>query len=449
MKWTAHSGKAVRIISKVRTRAISIYLLVAVAVLGMGVFVVRYVIYGARWASPPYSGGVLTVGVVTDRNGIVLADVVDGRRVFADNADIRRSTLHAVGDLDGNVGTGALTVFASELMGYNLITGSYSMTGASRRIALTIDANLNAVALRALDGRNGVVMVSNYETGEVLVMVSSPTFDPANPPATVDTPALEGVYVNRAIQSAFTPGSTFKLVTAAAALEQIDNIHDRVFECTGQLQFGADTLICHSVHGTLGIRRGMQVSCNIVYGKLAIELGADTLERYAERLGLSVRTSVGGINTARGNFDRATYDINLAWSGVGQYTNTVCPASMLRFVGAIANEGNAVELQLRKREGITAALPARTERILSQTAAAQLSELIEIQNRQNFPGLELYAKTGTAQVGGGQDPHAWFVGYITNEDFPLAFVVMVENGGGGAAVAAPIANRVLQAAIAG
>ena len=69
---------------------------------------------------------------------------------------------------------------------------------------------------------------------------------------------------------------------------------------------------------------------------------------------------------------------------------------------------------------------------------------MEIQNRQNFPGLEIYAKSGTAQVGGNNGPHAWYTGYITNPDHPYAFIVIVENGGGGTAVAAPIANRVLQ-----
>jgi peptidoglycan glycosyltransferase len=192
----------------------------------------------------------------------------------------------------------------------------------------------------------------------------------------------------------------------------------------------------------------MAVSCNIVYGTLALELGANTLADYAEKFGLSGRITVGGITTARGNFDKAAPDTaNLAWSGVGQFNNTVCPAAMLRFVSAVANEGSAVELSLLKRAGFTSFFPVKTDRLMSRSTAAQLGDVIEIQNRQNFPGLEIHAKSGTAQVGGGRDPHAWYTGYITNDGYPLAFVVMVENGGGGTAVAGPIANRVLQAAI--
>jgi len=439
--------------NKVNTRALSVLILVAIALLGIGFYMVRYIIFGSDWASAPFNSsvfrrGVLVVGTVSDRNGVILADVVDGRRTFAENFDVRRSTLHVVGDADGNIGTGALTVFASELMGYNLITGSYSLTGAGRHLSLTIDSQLNSVALRALDGRRGVVLVSNYKTGEIISLVSGPTYDPADPPRNVDTTALEGVYVNRAIQSAFIPGSTFKLVTAAAAIEQIRDVSERVFVCTGELETERGTVTCSGVHGTLGIARGMQVSCNIVFGELAIELGADTMARYAERFDLSDRTTVSGITTAKGNFDKADPDTaDLAWSGVGQYNNTVCPATMLRFVGAIANDGTAVELSFRERTRMNSVLPPRTERLLDASTAQRLAEMIRIENTQNFPGLEIFAKSGTAQVGGGNEPHAWYVGYIANENHPYAFVVLVENGGSGTGTAAPIANRVLQEAI--
>jgi len=439
--------------NKVKTRALSVLLLVGIVILGMGFYVVRYIIYGGEWAAAPfnatvYNRGVLTLGVITDRNGVVLADVAGGQRVFAENATVRRATLHAVGDKGGNIGTGALSIFAPELIGYNLITGSFSLSDGGRQIALTIDSKLNEAALRALDGRRGVVMVSNYKTGEILCMVSSPTFDPGNPPADVSGAEFEGVYINRAIQSTYTPGSTFKLVTAAAAIEKIRNVYEREFVCTGSAEVGNGTLICPGEHGTLGIERGMRVSCNIVYGELAMILGADAMAEFTEKYSLSERTTVDGITTAKGNFDKAAADsVNLAWSGVGQYNNMVNPASMLRFVGAIANDGNAVELQFRKRSGVESVITSRTVSIMPRTTAQELGHIIEIQNRESFPGLEIHAKSGTAQVGGSRDPHAWYVGYITNANHPYAFVVIVENGGGGFAVASPIANRVLQEAI--
>jgi len=224
--------------NKVKSRALSVLILVGIALLGMGFYVFRYVMYGSDWASAPFNAtvfrrGVLATGTVYDRNGVILAGITDGNRTFAESGEVRRATLHAVGDMEGNVGTGALSIFAPELMGYNLITGSYSRADAGRQLTLTIDSHLNAIALRALDGRRGAVMVSNYKTGEVICMVSSPTFDPSNPPSNVHTPEFEGVFVNRAIQSAYTPGSIYKILTAAAAIEQANRVYERVFECTG------------------------------------------------------------------------------------------------------------------------------------------------------------------------------------------------------------------------
>jgi len=419
----------------------------------MGFYVVRYIAFGSQWASAPFNQtvfqrGILNIGVVTDRNGVILADVTDGRRTFANSAEVRRATLHAVGDLEGNVGTGALTAFASDLAGYNLITGSYSLFSPGSKVELTIDSELNSVALRALDGRRGVVMVSNYKTGEILCMVSSPTFDPANPPNAETILEMRDPYVNHAIQSSFTPGSIFKLVTAAAAIEQIPRIYDLVFECTGSVEIGNDALICrHGPHGTVDIEIGMRVSCNIVFGELALLLGADIMAEYAEKFDLSKSITVSGIRTKSGRFDEAADgSIFLAWSGIGQFNNEVCPATMLRFVGAIANEGNAASLFYSKRTGISSIFPVRSEKLLSRVTAAQLSDLLDIQENQTIPGFDVRAKTGTAQIH-DREPHAWYVGYIADPDFPYAFVVMVENGGSGASVARPVATRVLQAAV--
>jgi len=438
---------------RVGRRTLSVFILIAIAVLGMGFYVVRYFIYGSTWVAAPFNStvfasGTLVTGRVTDRNGVVLADVTDGVRTFAEGSDVRRSTLHAVGDREGNIGVGALRVYASQLIGYNPITGAYTFGSSARgnTLKLTIDSRLHVEALRALDGRRGVVMVSNYKTGEILCMVSSPTFDPINPPVIVDDE--EGVYLNRGIQAAYTPGSIIKVITAAAAIENINDIYIRSFTCTGEMRLGDDTVTCPSVHGTIGFEEGMRVSCNIVYGSLALELGADTLFDYTHRYGLSDRTTVGGIATMSGNFTKAQDgSADLAWSGVGQYMNLVNPASMLRFVGAVANDGVAMDLYFLSRSGVSSVLPSSSHRLLSRETAFELGNIIEVQNRAAFPGLDIYAKSGTAQVGGDKAPHAWYVGYITNPNHPYAFVVIVENGGGGTANAAPIANRVLQEAV--
>ena len=442
---------------RVKNRALAELLLVAAVIIGLGVYIVRFAEDGERWATEAvnpsvYSGGALVVGKLTDRNEVMLAGITDGRRTFAENADVRRATLHAVGDAQGFIGTGALSVFAPQLAGYNAITGAYSRTGEGGTVALTVDSRLNVEAMRALDGRRGAVMVMDYTTGEVLCMVSGPTFDTNSPPSIVDgDPAFEGIYLNRGLSAAYTPGSTFKLLTAAAAIENIDGISERKFDCKGSISVGDGTINCPRAHGEVSFGQALAVSCNGMFAELSLELGADTLARYVKMYGLSESTTVGGVTTAKGSFDKAEPGTDaLAWSGIGQYTNTVCPAAMLRFAGAVANDGMAVPMRLTQKIG--AALFTPGERLMKSDTAERLGEMMsfnvsESYGEKNFQGLTLHAKSGTAEVGGGASPHAWFTGYISNEDCPLAFVVVIENGGGGAAVAGPVANRALQAAL--
>ena len=186
---------------KIEKRTFLCLLLAAALLAGTGFFVFRFVRYGGRWASFSAnrhlynSQGQLAVGRVLDRDGDVLSWADEnGSRKYYDNATVRKATLHAVGDAQGKIGTGALVAFADRLSGYNLFTGAYSPLGAGNDLYLTIDARLNYIAYQALNGKKGTVGVYNYETGEVLCMMSSPTYDPLDPPENVeDDPAYEGV----------------------------------------------------------------------------------------------------------------------------------------------------------------------------------------------------------------------------------------------------------------
>ncbi|SHH51558.1 peptidoglycan glycosyltransferase [Sporobacter termitidis DSM 10068] len=444
---------------RVGNRSRALLLLVLIVLAGLSFYIFRLLGSGRTWASYPsnqtvYSGGVLKLGTVLDRNGLVLSTMTDGKRTYAEDKTVRAATLHAVGDLSGNIGTGALSQFASRLIGYNFLTGAYSRTGEGKDLRLSIDADLNVAAYKALNGRKGAVGVVNYKTGEILSMVSSPSYDPLNAPDFSANPdKYEGVFINRFLSSAYTPGSTFKLVTLAAAIENLPDLYDRVFDCEGSLKVGGDIVNDTGKHGKIGIEDALAVSCNVAFAQLALDLGADTLNKYADRLGLTSGIDIDGIKTAAGNFTKAVAGTaDLAWSGIGQYNDTVCPANMLRYVSAIANGGVAVNMSLIHETGLKGLLPAGSQRLLSKDTADKIATMMNYDvyktyGKDNFPGLELYAKSGTAEVGGGQSPHSWFVGYITNKDYPLAFVVVVENGGSGAQNAGKVANTVLQAAI--
>ena len=449
---------------KIEKRAVLCLLLAGALLAGTALFVFRFVVHGGSWASwLPVFSGQPAAGRVLDRDGDVLTWVEeDGTRRYYDGATVRKATLHAVGDAEGRIGTGALVAFADKLSGYNLLTGAYSPLGRGNDLYLTIDARYNYIAYNALGGRKGAVGVYNYKTGEVLCMVSSPTFDPLYPPEDAeDNPAYEGVYLNRLLSGTFPPGSVYKTVVLAAAIENLPDLFDRTWTCTGSTQVGDGAVTCPHAHGEQDIYAALSNSCNGVFAQLAAELGEDTLARYTEQAGLTASYSVNGLNTAAGSFDLDGLTANeLGWAGVGQYNDLVNPCALMVYMGAVANGGRAavprLVLKTENALGLPSlpALPSRTGALIAAGTAETLADMMarnvtDQYGASRFPNMDLCAKSGTAEVGGGKSPHAWFAGFLRNEDAPYAFVVLVENGGSGADVAGSVAAQVLDAVVNG
>jgi len=444
---------------EVRQRMTIILLLAAALAVGTGIYCIRYATHGSQWAAFPsnqhaFTDGVLSSGQILDRSGTVLYDPATG--AYADDSAVRRATLHAVGDPYGNIATGARTAFLSDLVGFSAIDGT---NGGGRKVYLTLDAGLCSLACSELGTRKGTVAVYNYQTGEILCMVSTPTFDPENVPVIKDGDTrYDGVYMNRFLSSAFTPGSVFKVVTTAAAIENMSDVFDRTFTCTGRLTIDGQTVTCPHAHGTLDLYGAFADSCNCAYAQLAVELGGDTLQKYVREAGLLDSQDVSGITTAAGSFDvGAAGSADLGWSGAGQYDDLINPCSFLTLMGAVGNGGIPVTPRLIAREttmtGLTVSTPQKTagSRIWSEKTCQLLTDMMannvaKTYGQSNFGDLKICAKSGTAEVGTAS-PHSWFAGFLNDADHPYAFVVLVENGGGGATVAGSIASTVLQAAV--
>lgn len=448
---------------KIEKRAVLCLIIALALIAGLGLFCFRFVTNASDWAAYPYNrhmysnSGQLLSGTILDRDGDVLTEVKDGERVYYPDATVRRATVHAVGDGSGYIGTGALTAFADRLSGYNLITGGYSPLGSGRNLTLTLDAYLNVTAYNAMDGRQGTVGVYNYKTGDILCMVSTPSFDPENPPAASE--AQDGIYLNRFLSSAQVPGSIFKTVTLTAALENLPDLKDRTFTCTGETTVGGTVITCPKPHGKMDIESAFANSCNGVFGALAAELGGDTMTKYVEQAGLTRRMSVDGIMTAAGHYDVSEADKGqIGWSGVGQYTDTVNPCNMMTYMGAIANGGTAAVPRLILDITTPSGIPTswqrteETDTLVQASTASQVKEMmknnvVQTYGTDRFRGLDIGAKSGTAEVGGDKRPNAWFAGFLDDPEHPYAFIVLVENGGGGASVAGEIAATVLQACV--
>ncbi len=435
---------------RLRGRTAITLILTALLAAGVIFFCVRLFLHGGEWVGF-FGTTYYDAGAIYDSNGVLLYDGETG--TYAENQSTRKATLHLVGDR--NFGTSLRSALSSRLSGFNPITGT---TLGSHDVSLTVDASLNETALEALGGSKGVVAVYDYTSGDMKCLVSSPTFDPQDPPSDVnENPAYEGVYLNRFFSGTYPPGSTFKLVTTAAAIEKKKDLDSFRFTCTGSYQIGDGVITCPYAHGAdMNIDQCLACSCNGAYAALALELGAGSLDKYMKEAGLQSSLTVDGIHTAQGSFDKAEAgSVWLGWSGVGQYNDLVNPCTLLTFMGGIANRGVAVVPELVGRETVSGTqIPASltvgadsfsiySEDTCDRLKSMMRNNVLTSYGQEQFGDLPVCAKSGTAEVGGGQQPHAWFAGFIDDPDHPLAFVVLVENGGWGSKTAGGIAATVL------
>lgn len=448
--------------NRIAGRAGITLLLVLVLVGGIAFFGAEFVAEADRWVvfsgSPHvYNGNNIDCGVVTDRENILLADLRDGR-TYSNSLALRKATVHWLGDRYGSINAPALSNYAAQIAGFDLLNGVYRYGRSSGVVKLTFSAQIQQAALEALGDRKGTVSVYNYKTGELLCAVTTPTYDPDHVPDIEGdtTGAYEGAYVNRFTQSTYIPGSIFKIVTLAAALETVGDIQQQRFTCTGSYTLGADRITCESTHGEQDLKTAFRNSCNCAFAQIALQVGGETLEWYAKQFGVTDRITFDGITTAAGNFEAAnTSAINVAWSGVGQYKDQINPCAFLTFMGAVAGGGKGTVPYLVEQIEVEnhttyAAQTQYADRIMSAATAQVLQEYLRnnVQQRygdEHFPGLQVCAKTGTAEVGGDQKPNAMLAGYVMDDEYPLAFMVCVEDAGYGGTVCIPIASKVLAA----
>ena len=197
----------------------------------------------------------------------------------------------------------------------------------------------------------------------------------------------------------------------------------------------------------------MTQSCNCAFAQIMDELGAEKLCAYVKKYQLTEPVRFDGVTTAAGNFQQAPSRVEAAWSGIGQYTDQVNPCRYMTFMGAIANGGVAtlphVVRQVTSGSKVTyMAQATTTQRIMPQEVADTLQEMMRRNvtvkyGADNFPGMTVCAKSGTGQVGGDKKSNAMFCGFVSDEQYPLAFIVAVEDGGYGRHTCIPILSKVL------
>ncbi len=437
-------------------------LFIGVLLGGMVFFLWEYTTKAGDWivstgSAHLYNGSNIGFGTVTDRSGKVLLDI-DDKRSYSEDKTTRMSTLHWLGDRNGAIRAAAVAGYGGEMAGFDLINGIYNGTSAPGNARLTLSAAVQNAAYNAMNGRKGVVGVYNYKTGEILCALTTPTFDPDNVPdiAGDTSGAYEGVYLNRFLQSTYIPGSIFKVVTTAAAVECVPDILDKTFTCTGAYGKGEEKVTCEKAHGTLTLKTALSHSCNCAFAQIAELVGRKNMEKYVAQFGVTDSLTFDGVTTAKGNYDISDAgSVSFAWSCIGQHTDLINPARFMTFMGAIAGEGVGAEPYIMEEvfageEQTYHAKPHETDRLMSRQTAQLLKSYLRnnvqsIYGDGNFPGLKVCAKSGTSQLGGGLKSNAMFAGFVDDEAYPLAFIVVVENGGYGSAACVPVISKVLAA----
>lgn len=391
---------------------------------------------------------------------------------------------HLVGFSSLNFGDDGLElVFADDLRSKRDLTVSdllSALLGGDLRpksIQLTIDHGLQQIAYSALGTQRGSVVAIRPDTGEVLAMVSRPSFDPNLFLGNEAIAAREGLLAdpdeplaNRSTNRTYPPGSVFKVVVAAAGIESGTAGPDTLFpdplalELPGTIEVirNYDRQVCAG-GDQVNLQTAFRRSCNTVFGALGLQLGAETLALQAEAFGFNqdIPFEIPVINSVFPAPSEFANDLPaLAQSAIGQRDVRATPLEMALVASAIANDGIAMEPFLVSSvfdvdgEVLSATEPELLQRAVSPSTASIISDLMErvvasgTGTRATVPNVRVAGKTGTAETGVGP-PHVWFIGFAPVEQPTIALAVLVESGGEagenatGGSVAAPIAQKIL------
>ncbi len=346
-------------------------------------------------------------------------------------------------------------------------------------IQLTIDPNLQKAAYAALSGRTGAAVVIDPKTGEILAMVSSPSFDPNllsnNSPDKIRT-AYESLLAdankpmdNRPLTTSLPPGSTFKLVVAAAALESGKFTEKSLLPAPASLKLPLSNNRMHNWQngpctpsGKITLRQALAVSCNTTFAWLGMQLGADALRAQAEKFGFNSSISIP-MNSSTSVFPSELDGAQTALSSIGQFDVRATALQMAMVVSAIANDGKLMHPHLVSKV-LTSDLAVLEQTPITEQNQSISSSVAKLLNSMmktvvnagtaytvKIPGVEVGAKTGTADSGTDKSAHAWMVANAKKGGRTLSIAVVVENGGGapevsGNKIAGPIVAKIIKQA---
>jgi len=331
-------------------------------------------------------------------------------------------------------------------------------------IKLTVYSAPQRLATRLMQGKCGAVLALDPRNGAIRAMVSAPAYDPneaardyASLAEQVDQPEL-----NRALLGQYAPGSILKLLTAAAAIDTGIAGPEEQFRCPAQVRIGNTTVRCRRAqgHGKISFEEALVDSCNVIFAEVGRMLGPETFRHYTKRFHIlsppELPLPVRGGKMADMSGPHAQEE--LAEAAFGQGATLISPLAMAQMTAAIAAGGSVPKpklvdsvLSARGRQLYTLRPESLGQAVSSHTAAAVGGMMVQVVERgtarsARIAGTKVAGKTGSAQNPSGV-AHAWFVGFAPADAPRVAVAVIVEHGGAGGRVAAPIARQVMQSVI--
>lgn len=414
-----------------------------------------------------YTDTTIKRGNIKDINGEVIAESEYTENGYIRNYPRSRMAAHITGySAVGKTGVEAAENFELETVDNEVLQRILNaFTGTEVKgndVVLTVDMDIQSIAGDLLGEQKGAIVVMEPSTGRILAMQSYPDFNPNTILDNWDSLKSDedSPLINRTTQGLYPPGSTFKMVTAIAAMEYLDDWEGFTVECNGEAEFNDKVIHCYNnkAHGTVDMHDAMAQSCNCYFAEIGKRIGGENLRKVADRL--FANSSIGfDMPSSQSSvvIDKSSSESELVETSIGQGKTVVTPMYMATLVSAVANGGIMKKpyivdyIENYEGEVLKTTIPETIGEVMTYEEATALRDMmIDVVNEGTgtaaaLKGYQAAGKTGTAENESGID-HSWFVGFAPAENPEVAVAVILENAEGNKK-ATPIAGKIMQAVL--